>query len=448
MFIGDNSTCDHLIHEALDNALDEVQNGYGDIAGISFSKSGAILVFDNGRGLPCGETYDEDSGKKVDTVELIFTKLHSGTKFSLEDDLSSQSTGQNGVGNTCINALSEVVDVKTRSKDKIWHYVFRNGELSKKEEISEMKHSTEIIFKPDPQYFGSVVPNYKLFYHRLRLAQAKIPEAEFWFNGKKLEKESLEDFARKQLNIDNDTPLFNASYGTRIVFKERGKKPVKRPANITVFMTYEPGDMIVAGDVNLRFTEGTYLNNLQNLIKKILPGKLDKKFQKAPERFLLEGLRLYASLQYPLPGFDSQTKTRLVTNVKSDVIDPLEQSISKILGEKHIKSVVEEILSQKLSTTAAKKVKKNRISADNKLRDCINHGDGTTLYIVEGDQKLSRLNMNETIRITYRNDNNLSFFTDHIDEMAEKYSSAESVLRDCRDTHNEANLPLKIHVVA
>ena len=385
-FIGDNSTCDHLIHEALDNALDEVQNGYGDTAGISFSKSGAILVFDNGRGLPCGEAYDEDSGSKKDSVELIFTKLHSGTKFSLDDDHTSKSTGQNGVGNTCINALSEIVDVKTRSKDKIWHYVFKNGELDKKEEISEMKYSTEIIFKPDKKYFGSVVPNYKLFYHRLRLAQAKLPEANFIFNGKPLEKESLEEFARKQLDISDDTPIFNTSYKTKILYKEPGQsKGIRRPVNIDVFLTYESGDTKVIGDVNLRFCDGTYLNSIQNLIKKILPSKLDKKFQKAPERFLLEGLRLYASLQYPLPGFDSQTKTRLVTNVKSDVIDPMESNISKILGEKHIKSVVEEILSQKLSTTATKKVKKNRISSDNKLRDCINHGDGTTLYIVEGD---------------------------------------------------------------
>ena len=61
---------------------------------------------------------------------------------------------------------------------------------------------------------------------------------------------------------------------------------------------------------------------------------------------------------------------------------------------------------------------------------------------------LSRLNINRTIRITYRSDNNLSFFTDHTYEMAEKYLSAESVLRDCRDTKNEANLPLKNYVVA
>ena len=386
-FIGDNSTCDHLIHECIDNALDELNNGHGDTAGISFSKSGAILVFDNGRGLPTGEAYDEESKKKVDSVELLFTKLHSGTKFSMEDDNLEAAFGQNGVGLVAVNALSSIVDVKTRNKGKIWHYVFRDGILDKKEEIDEIKYSTEIIFKPNSEYFGSIKPDYMAFYNRLRLAQAKLPEANFIFNGKPLEKESLEEFARKQLDISDDTPIFNTSYKTKILYKEPGeKKGIRRPVNIDVFLTYEQGDTRVTGDVNLRFCEGTYLNNLQNLIKKILPSKLDKKFQKAPERFLLEGLRLYASLQYPLPGFDSQTKTRLVTNVKSDVIDPMEASISKILGEKHIKSVVEEILSQKLSTTATKKVKKNRISSDNKLRDCINHGKGTTLYIVEGDQ--------------------------------------------------------------
>ena len=385
-FIGDNSTCDHLIHECIDNALDELNNGYGNVAGISFSKEGAVFVFDGGRGLPCGEAYDEESKQKVDSVTLLFTKLHSGTKFSLEDDSLTNSFGQNGVGLVAVNALSEVVDVKTKNKGKIWHYIFRDGILEKKEEIDKIRYSTEIIFKPDKKYFGSIKPNYRAFYDRLRLAQAKLPAAEFWFNGKQLEKESLEAFARKQLDISEDTPIFNTSYKTNILYKEPGEtKGVKRPANITVFLTYEEGDTVITGDVNLRFCDGTYLTNLQNMIKKTLPSKLDKKFQKAPERFLLEGLRLYASLQYPLPGFDSQTKTRLVTNVKSDIIDPMENNISKILGEKHIKSVVEEILSQKLSTSAAKSIKKNRISSDNKLRDCINHGDGTTLYIVEGD---------------------------------------------------------------
>ena len=116
-------------------------------------------------------------------------------------------------------------------------------------------------------------------------------------------------------------------------------------------------------------------------------------------------MRLYASLQYPVPQFDSQTKTRFVSEVKTDIIAKLESGISKILGEPHIKKVVEEILSQKLNSSITKVSKKDKISADNKLRDCINR-PGDVLYIVEGD-------------------------------------SAEAVLFGARKPSSEATLPLK-----
>ena len=348
MFIGDDSNCDHLIHECIDNFLDELRNNFGNSAGISFGKTGMIKVFDDGRGLPIGEAIDEETKQKVDSIELIFSKLHSGTKFSLDDDKLDSLFGQNGVGLVAVNALSELVDVKTKNKTEAWHYQFKDGLLSGKEKCDPPKYSTEIIFKPNPKYFGSIVPNKELFYERLKLAQAKLPKATFLFNNKPVKKLTLEQFARQKLNLSKETPIFYTSYKTNIEYTEAGNsEKIKKPANIDVYLTYESGDTIVQGDVNLRFCEGTYLNALQNLIKSLIPNKLDKKFQKAPERFFLEGLRLYASLQYPVPKFDSQTKTRLICDVKSTIVSPMENKINKILSDPYIKETVEDILSQK-----------------------------------------------------------------------------------------------------
>ena len=58
---------------------------------------------------------------------------------------------------------------------------------------------------------------------------------------------------------------------TNIEYTEAGNsEKIKKPANIDVYLTYESGDTIVQGDVNLRFCEGTYLNALQNLIKSLI----------------------------------------------------------------------------------------------------------------------------------------------------------------------------------
>jgi len=400
-FIGDSSTADHLIHEALDNAIDELQNGYGSTAGIAFSKTGEVLVFDEGRGLPTGKTINEATGEEIDSLEAIFTKLYSGGKFDLETSDLSQ-IGMNGVGLTVINALSEYVDVKTKMK----HYRFVDSELKVCEKIETCPHSTEIIFKPNKKYFGSIKPNYEMFFNRVRLAQCKIPGSQFFFNNKKIVDKDLETFVREKLNIDVETPIYSCSYKSKlikVVEADTGKERLM-PGNITVYITYEEGDTILMSDVNLRFCDGTHLNQLQSLIKTILPTKLGGKYKNSPERFLIEGLRLYVSLQVPVPKFDSQTKTRMVSDFKNDLIIPLEAKLNKILGEKHIVETVERILSQKMGTPV-KTSKSKRISSDNKLLDCIKK-PGDVLYIVEGD-------------------------------------SAQAVIRDARHTNTEASLPLR-----
>lgn len=411
-YIGDTSTCDHLIHECIDNFFDELRNDYGDSAEISFMKNGEVVICDNGRGLPLGETIDEESGKKMDSIEGIFTKLHSGTKFSIDDDKLKSLFGQNGVGLVAVNALSEFVQVLTQRKNfGAYKYIFKDSILVQKDKIDDFdKWSTIILFKPNKKYFESIVPDYKSFLNRIKLGQAKIPNSQFLFNKKPLKKQTMEEFVRERLCIDKKTPLFSCDYSTKnmTVVEPTTGKSFKLPGNISVFLTYEAGDTIIDGDVNLRFCDGTYLTSVQTAIKTILPSKLSKKFQNTPERFLIEGLRLYVSLQIPFPRFDSQTKVRMVLDVKNDLIAPLDNKLNKILSEGYIIKVVEFILNQKLGNLS-NVTKKKKISSENKLRDCINK-PGDVLYIVEGD-------------------------------------SAESVIHDCREPETEASLPLRGKVI-
>lgn len=408
MFVGDTSTCNHLIHELIDNALDEIRNGYGNSIAISFSKHGEVLICDNGRGLPSGITIDENTGEEVDALESLFTKLHSGTKFSFDSDQLESLFGQNGVGLVAVNALSDYVNIFSKHN----HYKFVDSELTIKETNvkSESPWSTQILFRPSEKFFKTTVPNYSEFLLRFQLAQAKLPNTIFIFNKKRIKEQSLVDFIRTILHVNKDTPLFECSYNIKNmkIIEPVTNKEFLLPASIKCFITYEPGETVILGDVNLRFCDGSYINNIINVIKSNLLNKLDKKYAKTPERFLIEGLRLYVSLQMPFPQFDSQTKSRMISDIKKELIDgSCENKIIKILGENYIKETVSKILSQKLNNIS--KITKKKISFDNKLCDCTKQ-PGDILYIIEGD-------------------------------------SAAAPVRECRNAECEAYLPLRGKVI-
>ena len=80
MYIGSTGTkgLHHCIWEILDNAIDEIANGYGDTAEIILNKDKSVTVIDNGRGIPTGI----HPIKKKSGVEMVFTELHTGGKFN------------------------------------------------------------------------------------------------------------------------------------------------------------------------------------------------------------------------------------------------------------------------------------------------------------------------------------------------------------------------------
>ena len=95
----------HMIWEIVDNAVDEVMNGFADSVTVTLYDDGSVSVLDNGRGIPVDlNTHYNKTG-----VDLVFTKLHAGGKFSNED--YKYSGGLHGVGASVVNALSEWLEV-------------------------------------------------------------------------------------------------------------------------------------------------------------------------------------------------------------------------------------------------------------------------------------------------------------------------------------------------
>ena len=154
MYIGPtNSTgLHHLVWEIVDNAIDEALNGFGNVITITLHRDGSVSVLDEGRGIPV----DIHKGSGMPAVQLIFSTLHSGGKFSSK--VYSSSGGLHGVGSTATNALSEYCDVTVFRDNKIYHLRFENGgKLVTPLEVlgQTKKHGTLVRFKPDAKIFST-----------------------------------------------------------------------------------------------------------------------------------------------------------------------------------------------------------------------------------------------------------------------------------------------------
>ena len=133
MYIGstDSKGLHQLVWEIVDNAIDEALNGYGDEITITLEKDGSVTVEDHGRGMPVGK---HKSG--VSTLQVIFTILHAGGKFTSHGGYTSAG-GLHGVGASVVNALCTWCKVMVHDGKDVWSMTFEEGgrNIEKKKKV-------------------------------------------------------------------------------------------------------------------------------------------------------------------------------------------------------------------------------------------------------------------------------------------------------------------------
>jgi DNA gyrase B subunit len=143
----------HLLWEIVDNAVDEATNGYATLIEVTLHSDGrSATVADNGRGIPV----DMHPVKKIPTLELILTTLHSGGKFDQTSYITSG--GLHGVGSSVVNALSsELVATIKRDGGTFTQRFGRGVPLTKLQTVSNASRGTgtTIFFRPDDEIFES-----------------------------------------------------------------------------------------------------------------------------------------------------------------------------------------------------------------------------------------------------------------------------------------------------
>jgi len=136
----------HIIQEVIDNASDEALGGYCNNIGVTLNVDGSVTVEDDGRGIPVGIHPEEG----VSTVEIVFTRLHAGGKFSNKN--YQFSGGLHGVGISVVNALSTQVVVTVKRDGNEYRMRFADGfkasELEIVGSVGKRNTGTSVYFRP------------------------------------------------------------------------------------------------------------------------------------------------------------------------------------------------------------------------------------------------------------------------------------------------------------
>jgi topoisomerase-4 subunit B len=147
----------HIIQEAIDNAADEAFGEHANQIDVTLHRDGSVTVTDNGRGIPVGMHPVE----KIPTVQLVFTELHAGAKFSKSaaDAAYKFSGGLHGVGVSVTNALAERLEVDIKREGALHRIVFEDGvvtqKLKKVKGVPAKDTGTSLRIWPNKKYFDS-----------------------------------------------------------------------------------------------------------------------------------------------------------------------------------------------------------------------------------------------------------------------------------------------------
>lgn len=401
MYIGSTSSrgLHHLVYEVVDNSIDEALAGYCSDIKVIIHKDNSITVIDNGRGIPV----DMMKKEQKPAVEVIMTVLHAGGKFG--DGGYKVSGGLHGVGVTCVNALSEHMEVEVRRGGKCYGIEFAKGKTSKKlyEKGDCETTGTTVHFKPDATIFTET----EYSYDTLRL---RIRELAFLNKGItiSLTDERAEDksetfhFAGGIIEyvefIDKDKDKINP----KPIYLEGEKNAVIVEVAMQYCDTYSENIFTYVNNINTE-EGGTHLSGFRKALTRTINAYARKtNMLKENEDALSgddvrEGLTAVLSLKVQNPQFESQTKIKLGNSEVMPIVDNLvgdtlaefmeeNPQVAKKLVEKAIVAARARLAARKARELTRRKNAMDLGGLPGKLADCKSRNvEDTEIYLVEGD---------------------------------------------------------------
>ncbi|MDG2101245.1 MAG: DNA topoisomerase (ATP-hydrolyzing) subunit B [Dehalococcoidia bacterium] len=397
----------HLIHEIVDNGVDEAMAGFASKIIVILNEDKSVTVIDDGRGIPV------DIHKKtgMSAVETVMTTLHAGGKFGGKG--YQVSGGLHGVGASVVNALSSWLKVEVRRDNKVWNQEYTqgkpNGPLENRPQTDEdlQGTGTSVTWLPDSEIFPEIDYSYESITTRFRemayLNQGlniqfisnyhdelwPHNQAAFKFEG------GVQSFVRN-LNKKRSSIHDNIMYANEVI------------DDIVVETAIQYNESFI--DNTLSFANcirtadgGTHVTGFRSALTRVIndfgkkQGYFKEEISSLSGEDVREGLMCVVSVKVKDPQFEGQTKGRLGN---PEVKGAVEQIIGRRLGEfiednpEDAKKIMNKSLTSARAREAAKKardliIRKNALdggSLPGKLADCSEKDPAKSeLYIVEGD---------------------------------------------------------------
>ncbi len=315
----------HLVYEVVDNSVDEALAGFATKIDVTIHLDNSITVIDDGRGIPVDDM--EIDGEKVSAAQVVMTTLHAGGKF--DSSTYKVSGGLHGVGVSCVNALSEDLELEIWRDGTTWQQNYSKGEPTNKlkKTGATKKRGTKVHFVPDRSIFTVVDYNYDTLAQRLReLAflnkgllitltderntdskTGEAKQAEFKYNG------GIAEFI-KHLNrgkqLLHDKPIYMEAERSGVVME--------------IGLQYNDGysESIFSFANNINTVDGgTHLSGFRTALTRTInyAGQQMGLFKDVKENLtgddVREGLVAVISVKLSQPQFEGQTKGKLNSDI-------------------------------------------------------------------------------------------------------------------------------------
>ncbi len=396
----------HLVYEVVDNSVDEALAGFATKIEVTIHIDNSITVVDDGRGIPVDDM--EIDGEKVSAAQVVMTKLHAGGKF--DSSTYKVSGGLHGVGVSCVNALSEELELEIWRDGSTWQQTYSAGDPTSKlkKTGATKKRGTKVHFLPDKSIFTATEYNYDTLSQRLReLAflnkglvitltdeRANDPKTgepkhtEFKYNG------GIAEFI-KHLNrgkqVLHDKPIYMED--------DRGN------VHMEIGLQYNDGysETIFSFANNINTIDGgTHLSGFRMALTRTInyAGQQMGLFRDVKENLtgddVREGLVAVISVKLPQPQFEGQTKGKL----NSDIAGVVQAFVNERLGAffEQNSTVARKIINKAIDAARAREAarkardltrRKGALDSGGlpgKLADCSERDPGRCeLFLVEGE---------------------------------------------------------------
>lgn len=395
----------HLVYEVVDNSVDEALAGYATEVSVTIHDDNSITVVDDGRGIPV-DIHEEEG---VSAAQVVMTKLHAGGKFDSQS--YKVSGGLHGVGVSCVNALSERLELEIWRDKATWQQEYScgapKGPLTKTGKAGA-KTGTRVTFKPDPTIMEVTVFNYDTLANRLRQLAFLNKGLKITLTDERADNEKTTEFFYTG-GIAEFIKLLNKGkqvlHEKPIHFEAEKDLPNNGKLGMEVALQYNDGysESVSSFANNINTVDGgTHLTGFRTALTRTINafGQAQGLFKDVKENLtgddVREGLTAVVSVKVPQPQFEGQTKGKLNSDIAGQMTQFVNEKLSEYFDKNASvgKKIVQKAIDAARAREAARKARdltrrKGTLESGgmpHKLADCQERDpERCELFLVEGE---------------------------------------------------------------